>query len=725
MRQRIARLIVVPALICALTSCGGGGGTGGGGSTPPPASTLSYPSASYVLTLGAYATIPAPGPGGFTNWTVSPALPAGLTLDGTTGIISGQPSAAAAAATYTVSGTGGSAALTLAVAGSSLLNLGLSGAIGGIRYVNTSVLSEDSTYTWLLQDFATGATLATGNCSCSQYLPVAYSNVIAQVEGVVNVDLENNIMIDQVASGLEVRSATTGAVQATIARPSWAAWYRLAVDGSYIAAGSKLAVTVWSPSGQMLFSNSGDYSAAQPFAAPGQLQIANGPAGANVIETIAVPTGTSTTSPTFQGTFNTWFVDGQRFLTHLGTSIWVYSNAAVQQDFAAPTTGAAGGSGDWYWGGSTIYQVGSGGTPALTVSNAGSFLSSGTVLGAFYGSQATLVDLSGAAPVATQVTNVPYVSIGGVGAFAAQSPTEWLAGTENGIVIDGSSLSGTPRTLTLGAAYGVAAGTSFISVSTAVGKIFVFNSSDDSPAGTINFAAGQLAATPDGSTLAAVASSSSGSTTINIYSLPAGTVTSTFTPPLPASVTMSASANDLGEMFSSPTAAGCLAQVISVPSGATILCSDFPIVQLSPDGTLTAATYTNGGNSSPLTNVYKNGTLVTTLPGFAPGWLSNDQLLVDDYDNNLVASGTTIYDASGNQVSTPPLVTIGPFQLVPGSSTLLYDTANNTIASLTTGSTTWASGDPLSYGGVFGGTGGVTGTQVIFISNNMVLAQPY
>jgi CxxC motif-containing protein (DUF1111 family) len=90
--------------------------------------------------------------------------------------------------------------------------------------------------------------------------------------------------------------------------------------------------------------------------------------------------------------------------------------------------------------------------------------------------------------------------------------------------------------------------------------------------------------------------------------------------------------------------------------------------------------------------VYKNGTLVTTLPGFAPSWLSNDQLLVDDYDNNLVANGTTVYDASGNQLSTPPLVTIDPFQLVPGSSTLLYDTGYNTIKSLKTRSTTWESG---------------------------------
>jgi hypothetical protein len=697
---------------------------------------LAYPSSSYVFAPGVTAlTITPIAPVNFTKWTVSPALPAGLTLDTTLGTISGQPSAIAAATNYTITATGPdgqeTTTLRITVGGAPLLNLGLSGHVTLVRYVGTSVLSQDSTFTWLLQDFATGTTLATGTASGTRY-----------------VDLEDNVMIDQAAAGLEVRSATTGSVQATISPPTQVSWYRLAVDGSYIAAGSPTGLTVWSPAGAQLFSQTGDYSNAMPFAAAGQLQVANGPAGATVIQTFAVPAGTSTTSPAFQGTFAAWFVDGQRFITSLGGSIWTYSNAAVLQEFtslAAAGVGALGGSGTWYWnsnastGQVTIYQIGSGGTPALTLTGA-TLAASGTVLSVLsccgVNAQLTVIDLSGATPVATNYTNLPFNS---VWSFGAQSPSEWLVGTYYGIVLDGTSLGGTPRTLTLGAAYAVAAGTSFISVATAAGKIFVFNSSDDSPAGTVDFGAWQLSASPDGSILAAAANPNFGSRTnltINIYSLPSGAVSSTF--PYSSSLaymTMSGAGNTLGELFNAP-ATPCLAQAISVPANTTILCDNTPSpqqitnIQLSPDGTLIADSNDTNGSTTPLTNVYKNGTLVTTLPGYAAGWLSNGELLVDNYaelDGNIGLSptGTTIYDASGNQVSTPPLLGMDPFQLVPGSSTSLYDNYLNTIVSLTSGNTTWASGDPYSNAGLDARSGGVTGTQVVFISNNLILAQPY
>jgi Putative Ig domain len=760
--HRPTRLIISPVLLALLVACGGGGGGGGGGnSTPPPTVTLAYPSPSYAFTVG--ATIynqftpgiiagiqPVVSGGTLTAWSVSPSLPAGLTLSAKSGVITGVASVATPAAQYTVTATGPGGAqatttVTIQVSAAPLLNLGLANLVSRVRYVNTSVLSEDDTGTWVLQDFVTGTTLATGIAPvASDYLP-GY------------VDLENNTMIDQAGGGLEVRSATTGNLQATITPATPASWYRLAADASYIVAGSASALTVWSPSGQLLLSVSGNYQQAIPFAASGQVQIANGPAGASVIETITVPAGTSTTSPAFQGTFGAWFVDGQRFVTSLGSSVWVYSNAAVKQDFGSPAgVCSLGGSGDWYWSapcGSqittsqfSIYQVGSGATPAASLSFAADdypeVFASGTTLGVLldYGSDPplTVFDLSGAAPVATTFATLPY---GPASTFAAQSPTEWLVGTGSGIVLDGTSLGGTPRSLTLGTAYSVAAGTSFISVSTAVGKIFVFNASDDSPAGTIDFAASQLAASADGSVLAAVSSGISNQISVNIYSLPSGTLTTTFDYSNPdsliflPSLTLSASGNALGEVFSGRPASACLAQVISVPAGATILCDNTgqsSDIQLSPDGTLIADS--TSLEALPNINLYQNGALVTTLPGYAVGWLSNSQLLVDDYaipsgTKNLESTGTTIFDASGNQVGTTPLTTTSPFMLVPGSPTSLYYFgpgygSQNTIVSLTTADTTWASGNAETfYEGLT--PGAVTGSQVVFISNNMILAQPY
>src|SRR5207253_885988 len=53
--------------------------------------------------------------GTVTSYSVAPPLPAGLTLDGTTGVISGTPSAITAAANYTVTASNAAGSTTAAV----------------------------------------------------------------------------------------------------------------------------------------------------------------------------------------------------------------------------------------------------------------------------------------------------------------------------------------------------------------------------------------------------------------------------------------------------------------------------------------------------------------------------------------------------------------------------------------------------------------------------------
>lgn len=65
------------------------------------------------------------------------------------------------------------------------------------------------------------------------------------------------------------------------------AWWKLASDGSYICAGSQAGLSVWTPAGQLLVSRQGDYSAANTFAAPDEVRVANGAAGQNIVETIS------------------------------------------------------------------------------------------------------------------------------------------------------------------------------------------------------------------------------------------------------------------------------------------------------------------------------------------------------------------------------------------------------------------------------------------------------
>jgi 6-phosphogluconolactonase (cycloisomerase 2 family) len=89
---------------------------------PPFPAGLSYATnpASYTVGLPSVPNVPAVT-GNITSWSISPPLPAGLSISATTGVISGTPTAASAAASYTVTAQdciGGqtSASLSLSVA---------------------------------------------------------------------------------------------------------------------------------------------------------------------------------------------------------------------------------------------------------------------------------------------------------------------------------------------------------------------------------------------------------------------------------------------------------------------------------------------------------------------------------------------------------------------------------------------------------------------------------
>src|SRR5208337_1028055 len=82
-------------------------GCGGGPSaviTPQPPSALSYTTATAVYIKGTAITpnSPTSSGGAVTAYSVSPALPAGLSLSTSTGIITGTPTAVTATASYTV-----------------------------------------------------------------------------------------------------------------------------------------------------------------------------------------------------------------------------------------------------------------------------------------------------------------------------------------------------------------------------------------------------------------------------------------------------------------------------------------------------------------------------------------------------------------------------------------------------------------------------------------------
>jgi hypothetical protein len=206
-------------------------------------------------------------------------------------------------------------------------------------------------------------------------------------------------------------------------------------------------------------------------------------------------------------------------------------------------------------------------------------------------------------------------------------------------------------------------------------------------------------------------------------------------------MTLSASGTVIGEVLSNDGASGSgsALQALPVTGGAPLWSlaqppSALQPLLLSPDGTLAAVSNEppqTGGGVSTATSIYLNGTLSTSLSGWAVGWIDNGRLLVNNYNSNTESNGTylgaAIYSPSGTLLASPSIPELQSFQVVTPQSTapdLLYSPTLNSIVSLTSGTTTWTSASPPG-GGNNSYQGAVAGSQIVFRSGNLVLAEPY
>ena len=705
--------------------------------------SISYGASSFTLTVSmpVQGLTPANSGGAAVTWSISPALPAGLDFSVTTGAITGAPQAVAAPTTFTVaaqnSGGRGTAALTLGVQ-SVLLDLGHVRPINLLRLTSSRVMSLDDSNSWVLWDYTTAVKIAGTLAVCRSS---------GCVSGALPpVDLEGPTLVDETAAGLEVRASSDGSVLTVIQTP--VVWWKLATDGSYVCAGSATAMTVWSPGGSVIASRAGDYSTAIAFAAPGQVQIALGAAGSNVVETVTLPSGASSVSPAFQGTFNSWFLDGQHFLSNTAATVWTYTNIGAQADITAlPTVQNLTGQGNWFWTYSpasnsqvNIYKVGASGSPAATFSPNvdANIIASGPTLGILsYGTgTGILVDLSG-----SNLTTINFTApISYTQAYAATSASQWLVGNVHGVIVDGTSISGTPRYFGYGEAWSIAGSGPRLAVATASGAVLYFNAATNAQEGAINFSSSQVLLASDGSVLAAAGNQNDAQyhddRSINIYSLPSGSLINSWPYSfatyeqggvLPSLITLSDSGNTVGQLLDTfNQSESCSVQVTAISGGPVLWshtitesdpCNSTP-VRLSPDGTNLAASSLKSETSG--TNLYSNGTLVTAVPGWVVGWLDDSRILVNSYTLNkfgLAYSGSTIYNSSGTRLGAPMLPEMQSLQIVSADS--VYDPASNSIYSTTTGIATWTTQSPSS------GVGAVAGSNVVFASGSQVLVQPY
>lgn len=767
-----------PAATYTVSASGGGASATASVSitvNPQAPSSVSYGSAAFTFTTNvvARALTPSAGGGTATTWSINPALPAGLTLDAGTGAISGTPTTASAAASYVVtaqnSGGNATVTLTIEVDDGPLLDLGHASALMLLRMSGSSVLSVDYAGHWVLWNYTSAAEIASGDLSCG-------SNC-NQPNGPAPVaDMAGDTVVLVTQNGFEVRSATTGDVLSEITAS--AKWWTLASDGSYLAAGSSSGLSAWSPSGSSLASLSGNYSTAVAFADPGEIQVAEGPAGQSVIETDTIPGGASTPGPAFNGQFSSWFVDGSRFITTAGSTALVYSQDSVQQA-AITLPGSSGipvGQGNWIWTLSAatldIFAVATGSTPAASFNvGAGSVeVPSATTIAVELQDQTitsagfSIIDLSGATPTLTHYT-LPNAGQSGATAYAASSASQWMVGNTYGVLVDGASLSGTPRYFDYGAVSSIAGSNGSIAVATASGRIVYFDASTLTQEGEIPYPASTVLLSSDGTVLAAAGDTQVGDYDLNIYSLPSGGSLYAWPYSLTGTggnisgsevlgISLSGSGAVLGQIIltESPSSLpSCTQQANPTTGGSTIYSSGGSAINssdscgllfVSPDGTLLASS--TGGSAAPEpnpgTNIVQNGTVLTAVTGSPSGWIDDGHLLINTFAPNSVGvgvnyAGCTVYSPSGQSTGSCALPEVYSFQAITSDS--IYAINLSEILSVSTGDVSWMSGDsvsgvgqPVLPGSLADGGGGsalgaIADNRVIFVSGAQVLAQGY
>ncbi len=711
---------------------------------------VGYSSAVVAMALGLPITplVPtATGGGAVTSWSISPALPAGLTFSTTDGTITGTPTVAQVSSNYTITATnsGGSATFAMALSvqqSATLLDLGHVNPISVLRFDGTKVLSADNQGHWVLWNYAAGTPIASGDSGCSTAASPfpCRSGVLADFAGSVFAVLTH--------TGFEVRSAADGHVVTTITSTLGSStapeYWQLARDGSYLVVTDTATLQAWSTTdGATLVSRKGSYPFNGVYAAPGQIQAVRISGGQGVIETTSVSTGTSTDSPVFNGAFQTWFADGNRFLTAAGGSVLTYSAAAVQQDITTTPAAKVLGTGNWLgtFDGSNlnIYKVGASSSPAATypLSADAPASASGSMFIVLSGQGAVIIDLSGATPVRTDASAPISQTI----AFAGVSPTEWLLGNSYGVIFDGASGLTTPRYFGYGQVWSIAGTPTRFAISTASGRIVHYASNTNTLEGTLQGFSSKLVLSADGTELAALDDTAFGgpgtsALSAKVFTLPGGGVLSTWPGTAltgPTDIDLSADGTVLGLVYNNSGGMGesYAASTYPVTGGAATWTQNCAALYLSSNASKVACAGVTARRPEEhptfnefATNLYNNGTLVTALNAVAVGWLDDGHLLVNNYADNagqVTFQGVSIVGPTGTVLSTPALPEMLEPQPVTASS--VYNPTTNEILSVTDGHVIWLSPDAVNQiRGPVPSPAAVAGNYVVFASGHEVVA---
>ncbi|HKU42227.1 MAG TPA: hypothetical protein VJR89_28910, partial [Polyangiales bacterium] len=524
----------------------------------------------------------------------------------------------------------------VAASGSVLLELGHATSVVRIRQSASRIASQDAAGHWVLWNASTHDAIASGEIACPDAEPGCASKV--------GVELAGDVFLVPLAQSIELRSVSNGQLLTTItADPTK---FGLAADGGYVWTATATALRAWSPNGTPLFTRSGNYAAAEIFAAASELRVAKGPAGADRIELVALD-GTPSTTPAFSGEFSTWFLDGERFVARMDAVSRIYSKTAAQvQILSVPVLQAlAGGSGDYAW----FYKTNGFDLTIFRVDQASSaFEQAGGPFELFAmgsavlmidgeaspsgGRRTRVIDLGGSTP---QTRELPRPLVDRVVAFAAVDAQHWTLGGQYGVLFDGAhaDAAGKPTTLNCGAVHSIAgADNGRISVALAAGQVLHIALASRTLERVVPFSSSQVALSRDGGLLALAGNHKYdqywADQSLLIYDMPAGTErnkwsygwsTSYF-----SSFELARDARRVARVVRNGTD-----RIIStdlqgadpheIDTGATDI-----LLRLSPDGTRTA----HNVDGQLTTQIHHDGVLEGAADGLPVGWLDDTHLLL-------------------------------------------------------------------------------------------------
>jgi hypothetical protein len=606
--------------------------------------------------------------------------------------------------------------------------------VAEMRRSGARLITRDDNGHWVLWDLDAYKALASGDLQ-----------VVIDPSDYPAVELAGNLVVVPDGNMLTLRSAADGAVVTTLATSGYARNYGIPPDGSYVWQGTTTKLQVWSNTGAVLVDRAGNYGSARMAAAPGELRVALGPAGANTIEYIATDTAAST-SAAFTGTFTAWFHDGERFLTTASSVARVYSKAAVQEQFIAlPTAqGLAAGEGNYFWtmSGSdvTLYTVGTSSAlmtyPGLVTGNPVVMVSDRRINFIYSQTTAQYLDLRGGTPsVASypeQIRSFGRIDNPYTPAFAVTTDGDWAVANQ-GIVFDSAHAAVdhvTPLNCGLVTSISGSRG-GRAALATASGQIlhFVPSGGAPGPIGVVPVRSNNVQLTSDGNTLA---TSLTTADEIRLFTLPSGDLSRTFA--LAATTasslddyTLSAAGARIG------TEGGGAGTVTTLADGTTYFDSslaNFPSgidhIYISPDENLVGVSGSRATNVG--TEIYMGNTLIGAANGYLVGWIDSSRLIVQTYGmsggGGIRYVQTNIVDTEGNIVANdiPADEVQYDDHFIAIDSDRLYLPERNNILTISTGNKTSVA---PTFTRRTRTLGAVAGQYIVYVNGNFVYAQQY